>query len=223
MGGLSGEFHGLKVVRRKQEDGTRRAETNLWEIKSVAWEDDEGGKENGNMLAPTETLDDNGNHFLEFVFNEEGINAHEESYFLKKQDDEEGDEGLTDGERRRLGLGLERDEVKEKAKDDNAEDQKDIESTTKAGEDREVEVEKKSKAAKKSPAASTRTNAKTNAKTKTKTKANATKANANEDEKVQVGKKRKAEDEGEGSGSRFLVRIGDYYEYVSDLFRTHDT
>jgi hypothetical protein len=92
---------------------------NCWSIKKVDWAPgfSSDQQEDGHLLEVYETLDDDGNNFIAFVWDQGwwGCSPHSSTCIAKKQKDEHALVSLTYAERERLGMYLTKAEVMERA------------------------------------------------------------------------------------------------------------
>ena len=104
-----GDFYGLKEVKEGDQ-----IKNNYWEIVSLDWDMEEEGQ----IFGATEVIDDEGHPFLEFQghWGCFGCVPHGGKYLLKKQEEVDVMEYLSNSEKRRLGINRNNEEVETLAK-----------------------------------------------------------------------------------------------------------
>ena len=109
--GKKGQFTGLIQAK----DSEKNVLMNFWDIKKLDWDEDYGdNQQKGNCLLVLKVCDDEGNPFIKFKYIGPGGRFGDEflDIVAKKQKDADTNKGLTDAERKRLGMDLYDAEVK---------------------------------------------------------------------------------------------------------------
>jgi hypothetical protein len=118
---LCGDIHIFDTEWRATFQGVKTGDSfdeNCWIVKHLVWETDYMEEEAEGSDEPTiviyKTADDNGNRIISFILDHGWLDA-EVTTFAKKQSTPGVIARLTESEKERLGMGLESEEVEERA------------------------------------------------------------------------------------------------------------